>query len=145
MIIYKVTFKRINWDAYFSGSWNCACTAEEFFSTKEKAEEFINASVDEYVPTWKRYETIKEAGVGEIEKIEIESEDIEREMLKKIVENMRKCDLFAGKFDAKNGNVNFMYGIETVMEYLTMLIGEEYYDEFEKEFMTNFEKSLRAE
>ena len=66
-------------------------------------------------------------------------------MLKKIVDKMRKCDLFAGKFDAKNGNVNFMYGIETVMEYLTGLISEEYHDKFEKEFMTNFEKSLRAE
>ena len=73
MTIYKVTFKRINWDALFSGSWNCACTAEEFFSTKEKAEEFINAPLDEYVPTWKRYETIKEAGVGEIDKIEIKA------------------------------------------------------------------------
>lgn len=75
----------------------------------------------------------------------MELTDIEREVLKKIVDKMRECALFAGQFDAKNGNVNFMYGIETVMEYLTMLIGEEYHDEFEKEFMTNFEKSLRAE
>lgn len=71
--------------------------------------------------------------------------DNEREILKKIVENMRKCGLFAGKFDAKNGNVHFMYGINTVMEYLTSLISEEYQGEFDKEFMTNFEKSLRAE
>lgn len=75
----------------------------------------------------------------------MELTDNEREILKKIIENMRKCGLFAGKFDAKNGNVNFMYGIETVMEYLTGLISEEYHDELEKEFMTNFEKSLRAE
>ena len=69
----------------------------------------------------------------------------ERTILKKIVENMRKCGLFAGKFDAKNGNVNFMYGIETVMEYLTSLISEEYCDEYQKEFINNFERSLRAE
>lgn len=75
----------------------------------------------------------------------MELTDNEREILKKIVEEMRKCDLFAGKFDAKNGNVNFMYGIETVMEYLTGLISEEYHDELEKEFLTNFERSLRAE
>lgn len=75
----------------------------------------------------------------------MELTDNEHEVLKKIIEEMRKCDLFAGKFDAKNGNVNFMYGIETVMEYLTGLISEEYHDEFEKEFMINFEKSLRAE
>lgn len=75
----------------------------------------------------------------------MELTDNEREILKKIVENMRKCGLFAGKFDAKNGNVNFMYGIETVMEYLTLLISDEYHDELEQEFLTNFEKSLRAE
>lgn len=71
--------------------------------------------------------------------------DNERETLKKIIEEMRKCGLFAGKFDAKNGKVNFMYGIETVMEYLTMLVSEEYHDEFEKEFIDNFKKSLRAD
>lgn len=74
--------------------------------------------------------------------------DNEREILKKIVENMRKCGLFTGKFDAKNGNVkliHFMYGINTVMEYLTSLISEEYQNEFDKEFMENFERSLRAE
>lgn len=145
MTIYKVAFERIDWDAYFSGSWACVCTAEEFFATKEKAEEFIKAPLDEYVPTWKRYETIKEAGAGEIYEIEIESENVEREVLKKIVDKMREYVLFAGQFDAKNGNVNFMYGIETVMEYLTGLVSDEYHDEFEKEFMTNFEKSLRAE
>lgn len=75
----------------------------------------------------------------------MELTDNEREILKKIVENMRKCGLFAGKFDAKNGNVNFMYGIETVMEYLTGLISEEYCNEYQKEFINNFERSLRAE
>ena len=73
----------------------------------------------------------------------MELTDNEREVLKKIVENMRECGLFAGKFDAKNGNVNFMYGIETVMEYLTSLISEEYCDEYQKEFMNNFERSFR--
>ena len=75
----------------------------------------------------------------------MELTDNERAILKKIVENMRECGLFAGKFDAKNGNVNFMYGIGTVMEYLTSLISEEYCDEYQKEFINNFEKSLRAE
>lgn len=56
----------------------------------------------------------------------MELTDNEREILKKIVENMRECGLFAGKFDAKNGDLHFMYGIGTVMEYLTSLISEEY-------------------
>ena len=75
----------------------------------------------------------------------MELTDNEREVLKKIVENMRECGLFAGKFDAKNGDINFMYGIETVMEYLTSLISEKYCDEYQKEFINNFERSLRAE
>ena len=75
----------------------------------------------------------------------MELTDNEREVLKKIVENMRECDLFVGKFDAKNGSLHFMYGIETVMKYLTSLISEEYCDEYEKEFINNFERSLRAE
>lgn len=75
----------------------------------------------------------------------MELTDNEREALKKIVENMRECGLFVGKFDAKSGNINFMYGIETVMEYLTSLISEEYHDGCEKEFLNNFERSLRAE
>lgn len=68
--------------------------------------------------------------------------DNERETLKKIIEEMRKCGLFAGKFDAKNGKVNFMYGIETVMEYLTLLVSEEYHDDFEEEFDENLISSL---
>ena len=75
----------------------------------------------------------------------MELTDNEREALKKIVENMQECGLFVGRFDAKNGNVDFMYGIETVMEYLTSLISEEYCDEYQKEFINNFERSLRAE
>lgn len=75
----------------------------------------------------------------------MELPDNEREVLKKIIENMRKCGLFVGKFDAKNGNIGFMYGIETVMEYLTSLISEEYCDEYQKEFINNFGRSLRAE
>ena len=75
----------------------------------------------------------------------MELTDNEREALKKIVENMQECGLFVGRFDAKNGNVDFMYGIETVMEYITSLISEEYCDEYQKEFINNFERSLRAE
>ena len=75
----------------------------------------------------------------------MELTDNEREALKKIVENMRECGLFVGRFDAKNGDLHFMYGIETVMEYLTSLISKEYCDEYEKEFINNFERSLRAE
>ena len=57
---------------------------------------------------------------------------------------MRECGLFVGRFDAKNGNIDFMYGIETVMEYLASLISEEYCNEYEKEFINNLGRRFRS-
>lgn len=50
--------------------------------------------------------------------------------------------LFVGRFDAKNGNKEFMYGIGTVMEFIALNASEQTYDEFEKIWLENFEKSL---
>lgn len=62
----------------------------------------------------------------------------------KIVYNdMVKCGgLFVGRFDAKNGNKDFMYGIGTTMEFIALNVDEQTYDEFEKLWSENFEKSL---
>lgn len=62
----------------------------------------------------------------------------------KIVYNdMVKCGgLFVGRFDAKNGNKDFMYGIGTIMEFIALNVDEQTYDEFEKLWSENFEKSL---
>lgn len=67
--------------------------------------------------------------------------DQERETIKKLVEDMKGCGLFIGRYDAKNGSPVFMHGISTVMEYLAYTVGEEYGDNFSDEFVKNLIKS----
>ena len=55
---------------------------------------------------------------------------------------VKSSGLFVGRFDAKNGNKEFMYGINTAMEFIALNAGEQTYDEFEKIWFENFEKSL---
>lgn len=61
----------------------------------------------------------------------------EKTTLKNIFEELKKCGLFVGKYDAKNGNEQFMYGVCAVMECLTYMISEEDGDNFSKEFIEN--------
>lgn len=61
----------------------------------------------------------------------------ERETLENIFAELRKCDLFIGKYDAKNGNEQYMYGVSTVMECLAYMISEKNGDNFSKEFIEN--------
>lgn len=46
-------------------------------------------------------------------------------------------NLFKGIYDAKNGDVSFMYGIETVMGYLAYKVSEADYDNFSELFTQN--------
>lgn len=46
-------------------------------------------------------------------------------------------NLFQGIYDAKNGDVSFMYGIETVMEYLAYKVSETDYNNFSELFTQN--------
>lgn len=52
------------------------------------------------------------------------------------------CGLFQGKFDARNGNDKFMYGINTVMELIAYNVSEQDYEDFQEIWHKNFEKSL---
>lgn len=61
----------------------------------------------------------------------------EKEMLKGIIEEMRECGMFEGRYDAKNGNPEFMYGISTVMECLAYRVSDEYGDSFSDTFVQN--------
>lgn len=61
----------------------------------------------------------------------------EKEMLKGIIEEMREFGMFDGKYNAKNGSSVFMYGIETVMEYLAYKVSDEYGDSFSDIFTQN--------
>lgn len=53
-------------------------------------------------------------------------------------------NLFSGKFNAKRGNVDFMYGICTVMESLASQVGEEEVYVFLEKWTKNFEDSLKS-
>lgn len=66
----------------------------------------------------------------------------EKEAFALVYEKLRQVPLFTGRFDAKNGNVNFMYGINTVMEVIAAGAGKE--KEQDAEFMKNFTKSLKS-
>ena len=61
----------------------------------------------------------------------------EKETLKDIIEEMNECGMFVGRYDAKNGKSEFMYGISTVMEYLAYRVSDEYGDDFSNTFVTN--------
>ena len=59
---------------------------------------------------------------------------IEKEASKIVLSKLKKCDLFCGKYDARNGNPHFMYGISTVMEVIASYAGDE---EFKDMFLKN--------
>lgn len=48
-----------------------------------------------------------------------------------------KCPMFRGQFDAKNGNREFMYGICTIMENIALNVNEETYEHFNTLFVNN--------
>ena len=72
MTIYKVTYNRKNMDKFFGGSNEYYDETERFFSTEEKANEFVTNEEIEYVPTWRRNVSVKEANEGKIELITVE-------------------------------------------------------------------------
>ena len=65
----------------------------------------------------------------------------EKKVIEKVVDGMTECGLFCGRYDAKNGNEHFMYGVSTVMEYLAYLVSDECGDEFSDTFTKNMIKS----
>lgn len=66
---------------------------------------------------------------------------IERLILAKVFINLCECGMFVGKYDARNGNKDFMYGIETVMENLAYMISDKVYNTYNNVFLKNMEKS----
>ena len=54
----------------------------------------------------------------------------------------RDIGLFFGRFDAKNGTPEFMYGISTLMEFIAYESGEANYYVFQKIWFENFQKSI---
>ena len=49
---------------------------------------------------------------------------------------------FLGKKKKKNGDPKFIYGISTVMEFIALECSEKDYDDFQKIWFENFQKSI---
>lgn len=63
------------------------------------------------------------------------------EAYKIVYDDLCNCDLLCGKYDAKNGKKEFMYGILTVMENIAYNVSEETYDIFSETFIKNILES----
>lgn len=61
----------------------------------------------------------------------------EKETLKGIIEEMREICIFEGRYNARNGKEDFMYGVSTVMECLAYMVSDEYGDSFSDTFVKN--------
>lgn len=57
------------------------------------------------------------------------------EAYKIVLEDLKKCDLFIGKYDAKNGSIEFMEGISCVMENIA-------YEADDKEYIDLFTRNI---
>ncbi len=68
---------------------------------------------------------------------------IEKRALGKAFMNLCECGLFVGKYDAKNGNEHFMYGVNTVMESLAYMISEKVGDTYNETFFKNLVNSRK--
>lgn len=53
----------------------------------------------------------------------------------------KNAGILNGKYDAKNGNLQFMYGVSTVMEMIAYSVNEKTGDSFSEMFFKNMEKS----
>ena len=47
-----------------------------------------------------------------------------KEEIRQLVSKMMECPMFRGEYDAEHGNESFMYGISTVMEYLSSQVDD---------------------
>lgn len=63
--------------------------------------------------------------------------DMKKEMFLYVLTELKKCELFTGKYDAKNGNEHFMNGVACVMESIAYHAGEDIGDKFSDEFTRN--------
>ena len=69
----------------------------------------------------------------------------EKQTVRKIIrEIMQNGGLFAGNYDAVNGNPEFIYGISSLLEYLAYSVDENLGNEVEELFVKNMIKSEKT-
>lgn len=68
-----------------------------------------------------------------------------KEAFEIVYNELIKCNLFQGHYDAKNGSTQFMYGIETAMELISEYAGtsEEFSEIFSKNMISCLKKAER--
>lgn len=67
----------------------------------------------------------------------------QKAVVKEVFEEMIfDIEMFRGRYDAKNGDEHFMFGISTPLTYLAYAIDEEYGERFDSMFMKNMTKSI---
>ena len=54
-----------------------------------------------------------------------------------VFNDLMKCNIFTGIYDARNGKRSFMYGIGMVMEYIAYNVSPDTYNEFSSYFTNN--------
>jgi len=59
------------------------------------------------------------------------------EAYKLVFDDLTKCNMFKGIYDAKHCNANFMYGILAIMENIALNVSEDCYENFTTEFTKN--------
>lgn len=69
----------------------------------------------------------------------------EKLTLVNILDDLMNCEMYTGKYDAKFGNQEFMFGIENVLETLFGLVNNELAYEFSKIFFENMVASEEME
>lgn len=70
-------------------------------------------------------------------------ESIKRDAYRVVYEDIlaHAPSMFMGRYDAINGNRHFMYGVETVMEYIAYNVSEHTADTFSNMFLDNMDLS----
>lgn len=73
----------------------------------------------------------------------IELTDTEKSTLKDIFDKI-DVGILKGHYDAKHGDDNFMYGIQTAMSFFVYLVSEDFGDEFDENFTKNMLDSRKT-
>jgi hypothetical protein len=58
-----------------------------------------------------------------------------------VFDDLCKCDMFKGIYDAEHGSDKYMHGVSAVMESIACNVSEECYETFSDMFITNMCKS----
>ena len=58
-----------------------------------------------------------------------------------VFDELLKCNLFRGIYDAKNGKKSYMHGVSAVMECIAAMISAECFERFNEEFTKNLIES----